>query len=196
MENTFEFDLTEKLLSDLPPRKRQIFLYGVCRRLRDGFALFSERTGQRGTSIIDLCLKGAREAITNASRAFDWQGLAADADLVAPDTANFSDPFTSTALDSAVATANLMRSFDDDDTGLITEGVSLIIDSIDMWIQVANNIDSSAPNIEDLIRQHPLMMREIEILHATYNYFQEEDRAAFLLAFIDQNSGWCLRDVE
>lgn len=91
-------------------------------------------------------------------------GLAALSDACAteaPDTENFDSLLVSPALDAANAASLVADLIITGDKAKAAEVAVLALDTVDMYVQEIAEIPANAPDLEDRIRLHPLMQREI-----------------------------------
>lgn len=88
--------------------------------------------------------------------------LARECEEVAPDTEQFSSLYASSALDAASALVETLRCCEDGDPrhGVIVGGAAR--DSVDMYLQMRDQLDPRAPTLEAAILRDPLMKRELE----------------------------------
>ncbi|WP_153559449.1 DUF416 family protein [Roseimaritima sediminicola] len=81
---------------------------------------------------------------------------------LAPDTEEFESLLTSPALDAAVAVATLFDVVGSESPNPTLEIACLARDTVDMYVQEIESMDSSSPTLEDQIADHVLMQKEIE----------------------------------
>lgn len=88
--------------------------------------------------------------------------LARQCEEAAPDTERFSSHYTSAALDAASALVETLQCCEDGDP---KHGVNAAIsarDSVDMYLQVRDNLDAQGDAMEVTIARDPLMQREMK----------------------------------
>ena len=134
----------------------------MCQRLIPSFRAFSRETGFAGEKILLDLLKKAWDTLLNGVSKTDYSSELAQAKSLAPDTEDFDSAFVSSALDAAVAISLLMKSFNDGKTDTIVEAVTLIRDSVDMYVQELEDMDPNDPNLETRILNHELMQKELK----------------------------------
>ena len=163
MEQRFDEGLLKQKLDKLEFWKQIIFLLVICQRMIPNFRAFSRETGFTGEQILNSLLN---KAWNNLSAGIIFDNLSKEADIaesLAPDTEDFDSILVSSALDAAVATSLLMKSFCDGETNTIVTGAALIRDSVDMYVQVIEDMDPNSVDIEMQILSHELMQNELRL---------------------------------
>ena len=161
MESEFNEDELKKKLVKLPFWKQLVFLLIVCQRLIPSFRAFAAETGFQGQTQLTSLLSKAWNSLSNGISSIDLSSEAALAESIAPDTEDFDSVLVSSALDAAVATSLLMKAFTDQQTDTIVEAVTLVRDSVDMYVQELEDMDPAAPDLEEIILGHELMQMEL-----------------------------------
>ncbi len=82
-----------------------------------------------------------------------------------PDTEDFAVDLVSPALDAAVATAAVLELIVGAGLEKAVEIASLARDTVDMFVQEAESMDSSDPRLEERILAHDLMQAELASQH-------------------------------
>ncbi len=162
MEPAFNEDELKEKLVKLPFWKQLVFLLIVCQRLIPGFHVFAAETGSGGTSQLAGLLTKAWDTLLNGVSRADLSNEAAQAESLAPDTEDFDSDLVSSALDAAVAISLLMKAFSDQKTDTIVEAVTLVRDSVDMYVQELEDMDPAAHDLEEKILEHELMQKELK----------------------------------
>lgn len=90
------------------------------------------------------------------------EALARDYADAAPDMERFLSLCTSSALDAASSIVETLRCSMDGDPARAVQVATSARDSVDMYIQMTKDLDSSDPEMEQAIASDPLMRREIE----------------------------------
>lgn len=161
MESEFNEDELKRKLVKLPFWKQLVFLLIVCQRLIPSFRAFAAETGFQGENELSGLLKKAWNSLLNGVSRTDFSSEAALAESLAPDTEDFDSVLVSSALDAAVATSLLMKAFSDQQTDTIVEAVTLVRDSVDMYVQELGDMDPADPDLEENILGHELMQKEL-----------------------------------
>lgn len=103
-------------------------------------------------------------------------------EVQAPNTEDYSSLYVSPALDAAIAASNVVRLLILPNAERAVEIAMFACDTIDMYVQVINDMTSNTPDIEEKIRLHPMMQRELrnqqEALEAIMDGISLEDAAA------------------
>ena len=88
--------------------------------------------------------------------------LARQCEEAAPDTERFSSRYTSAALDAASALVETLQCCEDGDPTHGVNAATSARDSVDMYIQVRDNLDAQGDAMEEAIARDPLMQREMK----------------------------------
>lgn len=161
MEFEFNEDVLKQKLIKLPFWKQLVFLLVVCQRLLPSFRAFSAETGFEGKSHLSVLLTKAWDSLLSGVSRNDFSSEAALAESLAPDSEDFDSVLVSSALDAAIATSLLMKAFSCQQTDTIIEAVTLVRDSVDMYVQELEDMDPADPDLEGNILGHELMQREL-----------------------------------
>lgn len=89
-------------------------------------------------------------------------------DEIIPDTENFNSEYVSPALDASSSVFLLLEYVEGNDVKKITEVASLCRDTVDMYIQEIEKIESYNAETEKRILEHPLMQRELKRLNEDF----------------------------
>lgn len=161
MENEFNKDELKQKLIKLPFWKQLVFLLIVCQRLLPSFRAFAAEIGFQGKGQLDDLLSKAWNSLLNGISSTDFSSEATLAESLAPDTEEFDTVLVSSALDATIATSLLMKAFSDQQIDTIIEAVTLIRDSVDMYVQELEDMDPTDLALEQNILGHELMQREL-----------------------------------
>lgn len=162
MEAEFDEEKLQQRLAKLVFWKQLVFLLIVCQRLIPSFSEFSKETGAVGESKLRGFLAKAWKSLLADDAKVDFSNEMNEAESLAPDTEDSDSIYVSSALDAAVAVSLLMKSFSDNSTDTIVEAVTLIRDSVDMYVQELEDMDPNASDLEQNILNHELMQKELK----------------------------------
>ena len=99
----------------------------------------------------------------------------------APHTEDFSSILVSSALDAANSAANIAELLIEPDVEKAVEIASYGRDTVDMYVQELEDMPPNAPDLEERIRRHEMMQRELtrqrEAIEAIEAGIQPEDAA-------------------
>lgn len=157
---TFDPDRLHSALDKLPAERRAAFGLGICERMHPNFVAFARGTGADPSALrafVDLAWE-----VLAGRQGVDLDDAAAQCEELAPDTNESFHDLVSSALDAAVATSVLLQFLTDRQTEHIVEIAGLACDSADMYVQELESMDPQDPDLEERIRLHPLMQRELE----------------------------------
>lgn len=175
MEKEFNESELHQTLEGMVFWKQLVFLLTVCQRLIPSFRAFSKETGFTGEKTLLSLVQKAWDTLLNGVSKADYSSEMAQAESLAPDTEDFDSAFVSSALDAVVAISLLMKSFNDGQTDTIIEAVTLIRDSVDMYVQEMEDMDPNDPNLEARILNHDLMQRELKRQREDIEYLSAID---------------------
>lgn len=159
----FDPVLLGQQLEGLSKDRRVAFCAACCQRMLHNYDKFSrmENWGRphlltTALAAVWSCLEGRPLAKARIDE------LARECEEVAPDTEQFSSLYASSALDAASALVETLRCCEDGDPrrGVIVGGAAR--DSVDMYLQMRDQLDPRAPTLEAAILRDPLMKRELE----------------------------------
>lgn len=162
MEDSFNGAALLKRLENLEYWKQLVFGISVCQRLLPNFKFFAIKNHVNGTSTLEDCLQKAWENIFLGLTLKDEINNAHLCESVAPSTEDFDTILVSSALDAAMSISLLMKAFVQKDTHLIVDIATLARDSVDMYVQDIDNLDSNDSDIEQKIFSHNLMQNELK----------------------------------
>lgn len=160
MEKYFDNNLDQQLVA-LPYWKQLVFLISICQRLLPCFYKFTKESNHQGYDILEEALNKAWTNLLNGKIKVDLSIEQKKCESIAPDTESYDTIFVSLALDSAVSISLLMSAFTKNDTETIIQATSLILDSIDMYIQEIEKMNPYDKKLEEKILQHKLMQNEL-----------------------------------
>lgn len=162
---SYTFDETQlaSRLERLNHRQQVAFALSCAERMHPNYGVF-QREHQWGDATV------LREGIDIGWRWLEGEPVTADTlskigaacEQQAPDTEDFQSRTVSPALDAAMAVAAVMALIESQDVEKAVEIASLSRDTVDMFVQELEKMPANAPDLEDQIRQHPLMQAELE----------------------------------
>lgn len=163
MEAEFNEDKLHQKLVVLPFWKQLAFLLIVCQRLIPSFRAFAGKPrGKKDESLLNDILNKAWSTLLSGVTKADFSNEVVQAESVAPETEDSELLYVSSVLDASVAIGLLMKSFSDGQTDTIIEGVTLIRDSVDMYVQELENMVPNDPELEIKVLNHELMQQELK----------------------------------
>lgn len=140
------------------------FAASCCERSLPNYDAFSrqERWGDSKILKEALDLVWWHVVTRNPSNKSQVEPLSKAIDAVTPDTENFESPLTSAALDAANSVAEALDYTLDRNVDRIVTISSLARDTIDLFVQRRDSLDSSRSDFEGKIASDPLMIAELE----------------------------------
>jgi uncharacterized protein YjaG (DUF416 family) len=158
----YDEDELQTRLSSVEHRGLVLFGLYVAEELLPNYKVFS-----REQSFGDV------DTLRNAlNSAWDWldgklidneeiESLIYACESVTPDTEDFNSLYVSAALDAANSIANLLRLLLDSNSELAFEIGTFGRDTVDLYVQEIERMPVNSVDLEERIRLHPLMQREI-----------------------------------
>jgi uncharacterized protein YjaG (DUF416 family) len=158
----YDEDELQTRLSSMEHRGLVLFGLYVAEQLLPNYRVFSR---EQSFGDVDTL----RNAINSA---WDWldgkliddeevESMIDACELVTPHTEDFNSLYVSAALDAANSIANVLRLLLDSDSELAFEIGTLGRDTVDLYVQEIERMPANSVDLEERIRLHPLMQREI-----------------------------------
>ncbi|OYU52490.1 MAG: hypothetical protein CFE27_07205 [Alphaproteobacteria bacterium PA1] len=187
---TFDAKTLKRRLSKLPPRHGLTFGVWLLERMLPNFVKFSAETQSEGVSILDEVVTYAWSVIETGDKDPLRAPPVALCETIAPDTENFESIYTSSALDAAVAACNLLIFIETSNVDLVVEMAGLARDSVDLFIQFSGYVETNGRDLEDKVRNHPLMQLELSRQETDLAHLERWplDNGAFLGAALARKS--------
>jgi hypothetical protein len=150
------------LLTTMSPAKRLAFALGCAERLYPNYVAFvreqgwGDPEGLRAALDLAWCVLLGRSTEVHVV-----QELRRRIEDAEPETEDFQTILVSAALDAASAAGLILKLLEQDDPTIVVEIASLCRDTVDMYLQVVEELDPSDPAFETKILIHPLMQTEL-----------------------------------
>jgi uncharacterized protein len=157
----FDEKKLESSLRKLAAWKRIAFMAQVGARMLPNFQHFSAETGFGDASVLKMAFDAAWTWIESEELPHNLNALREACEHQAPNTEQFSSPYTSAALDAANAAAATLDAIEHPDRARPTEVAALARDTVDIFVQDLIHADPNAPGFEEGILRHELMQREL-----------------------------------
>lgn len=162
MAERYDERLLRNQLDGLDADELIIFGLSVAERMLPNFRRFVTETSWGDESVLrralDLGWQRVSEDSIDARRARSLEVACLEQ---APNTEDFTSVWVSAALDAANSAANVMALLTERDVERAVEIASYGRDSVDLIVQEIENMPSAAPDLEERIRLHPMMQREL-----------------------------------
>lgn len=159
----FDMDALIEKLEALPPRKQVAFAAAVAQRLVPNYEAFLRQCHwgaaeplRQGLEELWAFVQGRQ---SNPRRV---EGLSARIEAVTPHPGDFESVYASAALDAANAVHESLQCTTRPDPKHAAEVASFARDTVDMFIQVRDQMQFGQPNYEGHIQADPLMVRELD----------------------------------
>ncbi len=161
MEQDFDENSLLFKLRPLSYPQKTLFTLSCCERLYPNYEVFFEKHNWGDHELLRNSLDLIWSLFEENKRLKKTNTLLKDIDKICPDTEEFNSIYVSPALDSAVSIILLIEFIINGSTKKIVEAASLARDTVDMYVQVTENIQPDNPNLEKMILEHPLMQKEL-----------------------------------
>jgi uncharacterized protein len=158
---TFDEERVRQSLGRLDPWKRVAFMALCCERMVPNYDRFTADSGFGDSQVLRRGIDAAWSWLDSDRVPDDSKSVRAQVEQQAPNTEDFSSPFTSAALDAANAVASLLDAVAEPDGADPGEVASLARDTVDLYVQEIEKLDPNDRGIENAIRLHPLMQSEL-----------------------------------
>lgn len=156
----FDEDALEVQLSQMSIRARLAFALLCCERMLPNYRAFATQEDFGEPAVLRQTLDGFWDFLEKDELpALEGKNRCEE---LAPDTEDYQSLLTSPALDAAVAIATLFDVVGSESPKPALEIACLARDTVDMYVQEIESMDSSSPTLEDQIADHTLMQKEIE----------------------------------
>lgn len=163
--DVYEFDISyfEKIISSFNDDRRLAFGLLCCERLYPNFVRFSLKFQWSNSSILRGIIDFAWKYLLTENNKDNIVVYKKQCDDLAPDTEKFETILVSSALDSVVSVSLLLDIIaTPDNMKPVIEILNLATDTVDMFVQEFENMDSCDSNLENKIKLHPLMQAELK----------------------------------
>ncbi|MBH1394522.1 DUF416 family protein [Stenotrophomonas maltophilia] len=163
MEN---YPATPSLASDfllLSNWQRLAFMASCCERMIPNYRIFSAQTSFGDVNILRNTLDSVWLEVIGGAGSRNLESLSKGCEAQAPDPSNFSSIYASSALDAAAAisiTASAAATHAE--VTAVMDVVELARDSVDLFVQIVENLDPNAPEFENRILRSLLMQTELK----------------------------------
>ncbi|RQO65477.1 hypothetical protein DBR40_23545 [Pedobacter sp. KBW01] len=149
-------------LKFLSAEQQLLFAALTCERLYPNYLYFHERFGWGNPKVlldsIDIIYQST--FIKNLFDRNEIQQHIEAVDMVTPNTEDYSEVFVSFALDACTSVYSTLNFMLDESLDHIADVASYARDTVDMFIQVRDNIDTHFKDLETKIASDPLMIQE------------------------------------
>jgi hypothetical protein len=138
------------------------FVLSIAERLFPNYVVFSRRRRWGDPTTLRRAMDVAWDLLSGeVPSAKTLRELRQAVEEAAPDTEKFKDPLVSAALDAATAVESLVNLLRDDDAEHVVDATSYARDTVDLYVQELEDMDTDDPDLEERIRTHALMQREL-----------------------------------
>lgn len=171
-----EIEKIVALVRDMPAWKQIVFSLTCCERMLPNYRSFNHQSGFGSPVILEDALSLAWDWVRYEKLDLNFKKIREQIEEQAPNTEDFSSPFTSAALDAANSIATVFDAIEDFNPDHIRTIVEFATDSVDLWVQRTEGMAANDLELEQKIQSHPLMMKELTEMHNAIEYLAT-DRA-------------------
>ncbi|HEL2958969.1 TPA: DUF416 family protein [Stenotrophomonas maltophilia] len=163
MEN---YPATPSLASDfllLSNWQRLAFMASCCERMIPNYRIFSAQTSFGDVNTLRYTLDSVWLEIRGVAGGRNLARLSKDCEAQAPDPSDFSSIYASSALDAATAISiTASAAATQAEVTAVMDVVELARDSVDLFVQIVDDLDPNAPGFENEILRSLLMQTELK----------------------------------
>ena len=157
----FDPDSIRRKAAHLSDWQRVAFMAACCERMLPNYETFHLQTGFGNPGVLRRGLDAVWAWIESDAPLEDATELISQVDLLAPSTEEFKSAYTSAALDAANSIAITLEAVGSASEDGVVEVASLARDTVDLFVQQRDDLDSSGADFENRINQSPLMQSEL-----------------------------------
>jgi len=162
----FDEDVLLFRAQNLGHRSRVAFGLLCCERLFPNYLAFQNDSRWGRPDVVRDALDATWDWLASSSgETASIERLQAAVEAAQPNTEDFDSLFVSAALDAATATEALLQLVLHNREEDFVEIASFSRDTVDMYVQEVDQMDSTDANLEERIRSHALMQRELRQQH-------------------------------
>jgi uncharacterized protein YjaG (DUF416 family) len=161
MEPEFNEAFLKTKIDPLSLNHRILFALSCCERLLPNYLIFYKHHSWGEPKVLRYALDRVWSVLNGDEIVEEIENLIQKCDEVTPDTEDFDSIFVSPALDAASSVMLILEFVKNHSVEKVLEIASLSRDTVDMYIQELENMDSNDPNLEEKILGHHFMQREL-----------------------------------
>ncbi len=159
--NFYNRSIIENRLKKLNDIQRITFGICCCERLLPNYKKFKNDTNWGDENPLKKAMISVWNFVRISQLAFDVESLLKECEAVAPESENFQSEYTSYAQDAVFAVCSILDYLKSKDIERISQASSYAIDTVDLYVQEIENMSSTDPDLEEKIKLHPIMQKEI-----------------------------------
>lgn len=159
---TFDKNNLKNKLCNLSHKRRIVFGASCCERMLPNYKKFEEIEKWGKTQVFrDLLDKVWNHCIRDLLNKKDVDSLIKKCYKAIPDEDDFDTIYTSYAIDAGSAICSLLEVCIEDDIDNLVSIAELSVNTIDLFVQEEENMDSRDLKLEEKILMTPLMQKEL-----------------------------------
>lgn len=149
------------------------FGYLTSQRLLPNYIYFSQVYNFGDSTVLKQYLQLIRSKIIDQNFESNFGDYETILNKLSPEPHNYKTVLASSAMDACGSVYSLINYIIDKNDNHIQEIATLATDSVDMYIQEKENLDMSNPQMEKIIAEHPLMVKERKTQENILNYLNK-----------------------
>jgi uncharacterized protein YjaG (DUF416 family) len=159
---TYDRDVVLERIKNLRDSSRIAFGVACCERLVPNYAAFSHEVQWGNENVLKETIERLWEhCLEKCLLQGEVERLTKACELAAPDSEAFSSPLTTFAQDAAFAVCSVLDYLSEHRVEKIAQASSYAIDTVDLYVQEVENMKPNTADLEERIKNHPLMQNEI-----------------------------------
>ncbi len=141
-----------------------VFAFGIlcCERMFPNYVAFTKQHNWGDANLLRQTLDDCWDCLVTGRKKLGAPGIRRKCEEAAPDTEEFESVLVSPALDAALSVASLVEMSESHNVKCALTIATFARDTVDMFVQDLENMDANHPGIEECIRTHSMMQRELD----------------------------------
>lgn len=145
--------------NNLNKEQQIIFVALLCEKMSVLYDFFTQKEGWGNASLYKLANKSLF-AMALGEPHIPLTTLLTDVEALFPDLDDFSGDAAAYALDACTCLHEAIMYATDNDVSHVQNSITAVQDSLDLSIQIANDLDPNEPTMHAILDTHPLTLRE------------------------------------
>lgn len=186
--NKYLDDSVRVKISKLQPWAILAFMASCCERMIPNYREFNRQTRFGDVDVLRNALDAVWRSVAGDADVAGLQGLALSCEAQAPEPSNYDSTYSSAALDAATAISMAAAAATASPDSHVALGVAeLGRDTVDIYIQLSEEVDPNAEGFEFSILSNPLMQAELGRQYRALDCLSEVDNDGVMRSEIVRN---------